>query len=376
MKRIFLVIYLLATSIYSQQSLDPGLITFPVSPEAARMVTYGNTPVNLFYGQLDKSVELFTGKIGDYQIPITLNYNYAGFRVEEKPSIMGLGWQLSTGGVVTREVRGYPDEHPKGYYAGGQYIIENYFATGNMTYKQAESVLNGKYDGEADLYMVSVNGINFSFKIGLDGAPVFLSKHDYKLTLYRNPNLYSDIESFTLTDTSGNKYYFSHREYTQRVLGHDAVFEDNFLKYVTSWQLTNVTTNTGSVIHYGYMNDDYYNYSYYASGDNGILIDQNSPEPQASYSEGSAKDLINRKLLSSIVCENFSVNFTLATNDLQKVYSKITIRDNNQKIVNTYNFTYGEPRNTLTKIERNGKFFLWFRIYKWHLCTAFYKFYN
>jgi len=366
MKIKFLVLFLTITT-YGQQSLSPDLISFPVSPEAARMVSYGNTPVNLFYGQLDQTVELFSGKIGDFEIPVNLMYNYSGFRLEEVPSIVGLGWQMSTGGVISREVRGLPDEHPRGYYGGQQFIIGPYFNTGNMTYQQATELLSGHYDSEADIYHLSVNGINLSFKIGLDGKPAFLTQHDYKLEINANQN---DIVSFTLTDTNGNIYYFNLREYTKRLIGSDSIFDDNFQKYVTSWQLSKITTNRGSQIIYNYQDDLIDNYSYYASGS--VLkktagpgnVPQNIYElPEAKYTYSSAKDQVERKLLTSIVSENFTINFTTSTSNSQDVYSAVVIKDQNGKIINNYAFTYSGVRNTLAKITRNGKFYYEFSYY-------------
>lgn len=371
MRKIFLLAYIFFCSTYAQEALNPNLITFPVSPEAARLTTFGNVPVNLFYGQLDKTVELFTGKVGDYTVPVNLNYNYAGFRLEDTPSIIGMGWQLSVGGVIAREVRGIPDEHPRGYYGGQQNIIGTYFNTGAMTFPQALDLIDGKYDTEADLYTVSVNGINFSFKIGLDGNPAFLSRHDYKLQITRNTNSFHDILSFTLTDTSGNKYYFTEREFTQRVQGQDIVFQDNFPKYVTSWQLTKVVTNTNLEILYLYQNDNFYNFSYYASGDTGIMENPQSPPPSAAYNQGAAKDLIERKLLTKIQASNFVVNFTVGNSNNNKVYGQIKINDHNGLTVHTYDFTYTGLRNALTKIKHNNAFFYEFGYFGGTIHPAF-----
>jgi hypothetical protein len=193
MKRIITILFIgVLCTIYGQQpNLDPNLIAHPVSPEAARLGTFGNVPINLSSGQLGTSIELFNGKVYDYSLPINLIYNYAGNRVEEAPSIVGLGWQLNVGGVITKEVRGLPDDHPYGYYnlaPGFREAIYNRTSTngGVYTYGDVTEIANGNIDLEADKYHLSVNGINFSFKIGLDGQPAFLSKHNYKLEVIRD----------------------------------------------------------------------------------------------------------------------------------------------------------------------------------------------
>lgn len=367
MRKIFLLAYISFCSVYAQQSLNPNLITFPVSPEASRMTAYGNTPVNLFYGQLDKTVELFGGKTGEFSLPLNLNYNYAGFRLEETPSVVGLGWQLTAGGVISREVRGVPDEHPRGYYGGQQHIIGNYFNTGFLNQNLAKDLMSGEYDTEADLYHVAINGINFSFKIGLNGAPVFLNKQDYKLTVKYNPANPLEIVSFNLVDANGNNYIFSDREFTQRVQGHDAVFQDNFQKYVTSWQITQINTNEGRLISYAYDDDYFDSYSYYANGSlfyrtssSGAIPVNTYELPDARYTEGNAKDLIERKILRYIRTDTYSVSFMRSISNAQDVYSSISISNITGDPVIVYKLTYSGLRNTLTKITRNDKLFYGF----------------
>ena len=93
MKKVLFVLFVLFLSNANaqQSNLSRDLLKFPVSPEAARLGTYGNVPVNLYTGRLNKSVELFSTKVRDFDLVLNLSYNYSGNRVEESPSIMGLG---------------------------------------------------------------------------------------------------------------------------------------------------------------------------------------------------------------------------------------------------------------------------------------------
>jgi hypothetical protein len=43
-------------------------------------------------------------------VPININYNATGIKVNQKSTDVGLGWNLNAGGSVQREVRGYPDD--------------------------------------------------------------------------------------------------------------------------------------------------------------------------------------------------------------------------------------------------------------------------
>jgi YD repeat-containing protein len=363
MKRLITILFIgvLSTLYSQQQNLNPNLITFPVSPEAARLGSFGNVPVNLFYGQLDKSIELFNGKVGDFNLPINLRYNYAGNRVEETPSIIGLGWQLNLGGVVTREVRGLPDEHPRGYNnLAVKNIMNDYLNNNVITQYDATKLAIGFYDTEVDKYNISVNGINFSFKIGLDGTPVFLSRHDYKVRVIRNENNYNSIEGFVMTDTNSNQYFFEEKEINEPYLGYSSFFEENFPTYTSAWQLSKIITNNDSEIFFNYDINDYMTYNFYASLH--VRWEDNPVDPYNSimaynHNEGCTSDVIKRKILKSIVSPSFNLTFDYIKINNHEVYNKIIIKDQNNKPVNYYDFTYSENRNLLNKITKNNQFF-------------------
>jgi YD repeat-containing protein len=370
MRKIYALCYFVfLNTVYSQQAnLSPDLITFPVSPEAARMATYGNVPVNLFSGQLNKSVELFNRKIGDFNLPINLNYNYAGNRLEENPSIVGLGWQLSVGGVVTREVRGYVDESPAGYFNPSvQSVLNNYFNHMNdsinqrINYNAARDLANGKYDSQADKYTLSVNGINFSFKVGIDGTPAFLSKHDYKLQIIRNTTQTQFIEGFILTDTNANKYYFETKEINEPHSGYDSFSDESFMSYTSSWQLSKIVTNNNAEIIFTYDSNAFTTSNYaanlhYQPQGFDIMGPEYAP-PLLSYNQSVTVDYMTRKILKSISCANFNINFDYLKSNDYEVYTKIIIKDGNTKIIDYYDFIYAGMRNCLQKINKNNLFF-------------------
>lgn len=62
-------------------------------------------------GTVDINLPLYTITCGQLKLPITLNYNTGGIQVSQRPSIVGLGWTLNCGGVITRIVRGNVDEY-------------------------------------------------------------------------------------------------------------------------------------------------------------------------------------------------------------------------------------------------------------------------
>lgn len=80
------------------------------SVEAFAMTKYGIVSPALYTGTMSYSIPLFTYSDPDFSIPISIEYNYNGYRPAVASGSIGLGWALNCGGVITREVRGIPDE--------------------------------------------------------------------------------------------------------------------------------------------------------------------------------------------------------------------------------------------------------------------------
>ncbi len=256
---------------FSQSLFDTSLPTItPTSPEAANMGRYGNLPINQATGKMSYSIPIHTIQVGGNSWPISLEYNYGGFILEGKPSLNGLGWGLSANGAVTREIRGLADGHVNGYYGHGQvkskieqYILNESQQAGSGFYNMSlydlrEGFFKGDYDSEVDKYTVNVGGINFSFKIDNNKQPVYLSKHNYKVTMnwVSGASIYA-VNSFTVTDDAGIQYYFSDKE--KYVGGADETITefDIGLDKTTSWNLSKITYLNGEEITFNYNNDDF-----------------------------------------------------------------------------------------------------------------------
>ena len=111
----------------------------PMSPQASEMTRYGTHNVNLYTGRIGVNIPIGVYKDADFEVPVSLSYNYNGFRVNEQPSEAGLGWSVSCGGVITREVRGLPDEERGSLkiYASGE---ERECFTNGLSYSQEWSM--------------------------------------------------------------------------------------------------------------------------------------------------------------------------------------------------------------------------------------------
>ena len=94
------------------QSVEPfspyGI--FSPSVESYQMTRCGNLLPSLYTGAMTFSLPLMTYLDPDFTIPVTLEYRFDGYKPGQHSGPVGYGWYLDCGGVITREVRGIPDE--------------------------------------------------------------------------------------------------------------------------------------------------------------------------------------------------------------------------------------------------------------------------
>ncbi|RZK12432.1 MAG: DUF1298 domain-containing protein [Flavobacterium sp.] len=105
MKKYLIIILLCLTKASGQYNIP---IQLPKSPDAYLFEKYGDTPVSLYTGRPNISIPIYTIKYGDMTIPLELDYNSNGIRVDEEASSVGLGWYFGTG-MISQIVQGKDD---------------------------------------------------------------------------------------------------------------------------------------------------------------------------------------------------------------------------------------------------------------------------
>lgn len=108
-KGIFCLFFCMSIGQLSAQGGYLPTVKTPASPVAASFNVYGEIPVSKYTGIPDISIPLYTIDLGGLQIPISLSYHPAGVRVEAEASWVGLGWTLTAGGTISREIKGLDD---------------------------------------------------------------------------------------------------------------------------------------------------------------------------------------------------------------------------------------------------------------------------
>ena len=102
-----------------------------VSAHVTDMFRYGEFQTSLFAGRLQVSVPIYIVNDPDFKMDIALYYNAEGFKPRKHSGYVGYNWLLESGGCITREVNGYPDEiigHTDHYknYTNGTPAPQNY----------------------------------------------------------------------------------------------------------------------------------------------------------------------------------------------------------------------------------------------------------
>lgn len=281
----------------------------PQSPEALAISRYGDQLSSLYSGSNSYSILVYQWIDNLFSLPISLEYSSNGFRPGIACSPEGLGWALNAGGVITREVRGIPDETwHQGYSATdvlysnpsgrdnpvSDYIFANAFyrsvpdpyegyalrgfanwynsdspsyASSTQKYIYTGGLLNEFVCGsvlgsdssilvenEPDIYHFSFPGHSGSFILQPDHVIRFInsSTPSGELSAIFNftPTQEGRGSSFTITDGQGVKYVFADTETTNSF---DVLHgNDEGGEAVSCWRLSSIVHPSGKAVSFTY----------------------------------------------------------------------------------------------------------------------------
>lgn len=189
----------------------------PVSPNAASILKFAETPPGTFTGVPDISHHLYTIEADGISLPISLNYHAGGNKVETIPSFVGLGWALTGIPSITRSVRGPLADENGGFF----------YKYNNKTVKELWEGLSGGLEGQSDFYEFLRDVVRgdadpesdvFYFQIAGKSGKFFYDQETQNFITYPFANLkisYANFGStitFEIVDDLGNTYYFNRPE--------------------------------------------------------------------------------------------------------------------------------------------------------------------
>lgn len=225
-----------------QQSITPP------SPEAAAMMRSINIPVSHYTGTASINIPLYTISAGGVQVPVSLGYQASGIKVKDMETWVGLGWRLSTGGRISRMVRGaQADEEGYSKVSGTPDGIDaNNLSSWNTD--KIDERNDAEFDSEPDLFFFEIPGKSGQFVADYNGDVHLIPYQGIQVKWDRTP--YSS--TFTVTDESGNRYYFSEVETT---VSEDLDDKEDVKDWITSWNLSRIVTSQNDTIRYYYTSN-------------------------------------------------------------------------------------------------------------------------
>ena len=225
-----------------QQSITPP------SPEAAAMMRSINIPVSHYTGTASINIPFYTISAGGVQVPVSLGYQASGIKVKDMETWVGLGWRLSTGGRISRMVRGAQADEEGYSRVSGTPDGEQANNLSSWNTDKIDERNDAEFDSEPDLFFFEISGKSGQFVADYNGDVHLIPYQGIQVKWDRTP--YSS--TFTVTDESGNRYYFSEVETT---VSEDLDDKEDVKDWITSWNLSRIVTSQNDTIRYYYTSN-------------------------------------------------------------------------------------------------------------------------
>ncbi len=237
-------------------------LPIPPTPNAAALGKFGDIPVGLSTGVPNIGIPFFNYANGlkDLSLNIGLSYHAGGHKVEDMPSNCGLGWSLQAGGMVSRTVRGRPDDAvggylntgPLPYYYTSKYdprytmpaaagTMDGITITNSSDYILIKSIVENGTDGECDIFQFNAGSVSGKFFLDKSGNVHLFAQSNVKVSYEREPNSSGQyIKSFSIIDDKGVSYIFDQFEFTEAVNSLASAPNSFLPEYISTWYLSKI----------------------------------------------------------------------------------------------------------------------------------------
>lgn len=223
LRRWYLLFLLVAVNNYSygqeRSSFDLTAPTTVYKPSstASELVKVTDIPVSTYSGTANVSFPLTIIQCGTLRHPVTLSYTGGGgIPVDQEGNWVGLGWDISVGGVITRSAMGKNDElvTTPGYTAAARSTKLPLYTDANPTnWLNGLSTCNKKEIGEGrldlspDIYFLNFGGYTAKMFFDKNGQVFFSPYKAWKLSG-------NQTTGFTIVTEDGNRYEFRNIEHS------------------------------------------------------------------------------------------------------------------------------------------------------------------
>lgn len=224
----------------------------PASPEATQFVKAGLGKVSMSTGAANASIPLYTIKMKDFTFPISLSYSTQGLKADEASTRVGFGWVLNATAMITRSVRGKPDE-----YAARVTIPSDFTTNTDAAYNYCMDASNSTSggDSQADEFQFNCNGYSGKFVLDNNYIPRITATSNIRvdMNISVTPGSTSgNISTIVLTTPDGVKYSFGN---AYEITTSHNIMEFSSYKNVTktAFFLDKIEISTGEFIQFNYL---------------------------------------------------------------------------------------------------------------------------
>lgn len=253
---------------------------YPVSAEAATLLQKVPEEIDYCRGRVTVRIPLYEIKTPSFTLPIVLAYTTGGIKVGEQNGAVALGWRLEAEPMLTREIRGLPDE--LSYLRDSTYMKTNDFLFYAQVGQGAEDLLCDIFHYNT-LHSSGKFILNMTDKLAFH--PKVLTEEPVKLSVPGGTVASYFQNSINLVDSRGNKYIFGETSNAREATTHsDGIY------YNTSWKVSSIEAPNGETMSFSYHSNlpwEYHlgYYDYYALEHD---IDLNMPSfiPPSGYWKG------------------------------------------------------------------------------------------
>lgn len=279
--RLFVLLFgvFVFTMDVNAQTTPPPYVpnVFPPSPNAASLMKFTDVPVSPYTGTSSVTVPFYSIQAKGVTVPVSIDYHTGGIRVAEDAGVVGLGWALNAGGMISRTVRD-KDDLTSDYFtqilpvmpgdlssyqpansltdtstSGPVFNTTKYLFVFNCSYlvnmasgavADYTSVLSGATNGVSNSD-IEPDSYSYNF-LGMSGK--FIIRPDRTIVMEKQDNIriqFTSANNFLITDDQGNKYYFNDIEYAGTL--------SDYTSTQSSWHLTKIVTQQNDVITFHYV---------------------------------------------------------------------------------------------------------------------------
>jgi YD repeat-containing protein len=343
---LFIMVLLYNVLVFGQETPGYQVPNFaPKTPEAASFLKYGEYPVNLSTGLPSISIPLYSIDLGDYKLPISLDYHASGIKVTQEATWVGLGWNLNFGAQIILSVRDGVDENnayidtiPDDEAISVDWELHPYSFNSGII-----STLNLDESRVKDVYSFSsptANGTFYIRNFANNDVVVFPPDGSFKVELLGGNR--SNM-GFRVIDSHGNEYLFNNtKEVSARTMSHSDY-------YISAWHVDKIKTATNKEINFLYEND---------GSSNDYSFSQRVEVKKIGIDACSIEELIQQKV-SSVIDEGSST-YTLAKKIKEIIFnegaSKVVFERVNQRDDLMYSSTRSYLNLLLIKQLENENF--------------------